>query len=269
MKGLASRFFRELSRTAFGQALIQKEIECAMQRQVRIEHKGVEMTFAVPNAVSRYRAESFSTKEPDTLEWIESIPEGGVLWDVGANVGLYSIYAALLRGCSVFAFEPSVFNLELLARNIALNRLQEQITIVPIALSNVLGVADFRMSNTSWGGALSTFGQRFDQTGADLAAVFAYRTLGLSMDQAATLLQIPVPQFVKMDVDGLEHFIVQGGANVLKQAHSVLVEINDSFADQATIAEHALSQAGLRLVRKCDLGAPPHFNQLWNRIPAS
>jgi len=50
-------------------------------------------------------------KEPDTLMWIDKIPEHSVFWDVGANVGLYSCYAAKARNCIVFAFEPSVFNL--------------------------------------------------------------------------------------------------------------------------------------------------------------
>lgn len=83
------------------------------------------MRFYVPNAQCRYRVSSFSTKEPDTLEWMDTIPPGSVIWDIGANVGLYSVYAAKSRGARVFAFEPSVFNLELLARNIFLNQLQQ------------------------------------------------------------------------------------------------------------------------------------------------
>ena len=39
---------------------------------------------------------------------------GGVFVDIGANIGLYSIYAAKCRNIKVFAFEPSVFNLEFL-----------------------------------------------------------------------------------------------------------------------------------------------------------
>ena len=58
------------------------------------------------------------------------MPEGSVVWDIGANVGLYSCYAAKHRGCRVFAFEPYVFNLEILARNIYLNQLSERVTIV-------------------------------------------------------------------------------------------------------------------------------------------
>ena len=77
---------------------------------------------------------------------------------VGANVGIYSVYAAKVRECKVYAFEPSVFNLEILARNIHLNELVEQVTIVPLPLSNRLQKSKLNMSTTDWGGALSTFG---------------------------------------------------------------------------------------------------------------
>ena len=47
------------------------------------------------------RAETLFTKEPDMIDWIDSFPEDFVLWDIGANVGIYSIYAGL-KGGGVF-----------------------------------------------------------------------------------------------------------------------------------------------------------------------
>jgi len=96
--------------------------------------------------------DTFSTKEPETLEWIDKIPQGSVIWDVGANIGLYTCYAAKARGCRVFAFEPSVFNLELLARNIFLNELTDRVTIIPTPLSNTLAFNALNMQTTEWGG---------------------------------------------------------------------------------------------------------------------
>ena len=69
------------------------------------------------------RANTFSSKEPETLEWIDSMQKKSILWDVGANVGTYSCYAAKKMELQVFAFEPSVFNLSLLAQNIYMNNL--------------------------------------------------------------------------------------------------------------------------------------------------
>ena len=104
------------------------------------------MAFSAPNALCRYRASSFATKEPETLDWIDALPSGAILWDIGANVGLYSVYAAIKRDTQVYAFEPSVFNLEQLERIIHLNKLQRRITIVPVALSERTGASLFKMT---------------------------------------------------------------------------------------------------------------------------
>lgn len=254
-----------LSRTRPGKFLYQLVINAAMNQTHAVNWRSQHMVFATPNSLSLYRADSFATKEPGTLEWIEALPEGAIFWDVGANVGLYSIYASKARRCRVYAFEPSVFNLELLARNINHNQLQERVTIVPIALGDALAVASFKMTSTEWGGALSGFGHDVDQNGAPIRAVFEYQTMGVSMDQALSLLQLPQPDSLKIDVDGIEHFILRGGYTVLSQARSVLIEINDEFTDQAEEAARHLKNAGLTLYRKCDLGVPNTFNQWWRR----
>ena len=64
--------------------------------------------------------------------------EGSTFWDIGANVGIYEHFTGMSRKCHTFAFEPSVFNLEILARNIALNNLGDQ-SIVPFALRTGTG----------------------------------------------------------------------------------------------------------------------------------
>jgi FkbM family methyltransferase len=248
-----------------GQFAYQDLLEVGMEERAVVDHKGVHMVFATPNALCRYRAASFSTKEPETLTWLESIPEGAVIWDIGANVGLYSIYATKARDCRVFAFEPSVFNLELLARNIHLNGAQQMIIIVPVALSDALGPSLFRMSSTAWGGALSTFGQDFDQHGGKLNSIFEYQTMGMTMDEAMRLLSIPAPKFIKIDVDGIEHFILRGGRETLKGVESVIVEIDDGFSEQAEETARHLENAGLTLLRKCGGDAGSQYNQWWVR----
>ncbi len=248
-----------------GRYVSEQFLRAGMSLNILVKHGGVAVAFTSPNALTRYRSESFSSKEPDTLIWLEGITEGAVLWDVGANVGLYSVYAAKKKNVRVFAFEPSVFNLELLARNVFLNSLQESVTIVPVALSDTLGPSLFKMSSTEWGGALSSFGQDFDQHGGKLNSIFEYQTMGMTMDVAVRLLGIPAPRFIKIDVDGIEHFILRGGAETLKQVESVLIEINNDFPMQAEESSRLLKEAGLVLHRKCDLNAGNQYNQWWKR----
>ena len=254
-----------LSKTSVGQYACQQIIDTAMNRERVVNYRSHRLVFAAPNWLSQFRIDTFATKEPETLEWLESIPEDSILWDVGANIGLYTIYAAKARNCRVFAFEPSVFNLELLARNIFLNDLQTRITIISVALNDELGLNSFRMTTTAWGGALSAFGHSFNQNGAPLKDIFEYQTLGVSMTDAVRLLRIPEPQFIKIDVDGIEHLILRGGGDVLHKVEGVLLEINDDFLAQAEESARHLRNAGLSLYRKCDLGVPNQYNQWWVR----
>lgn len=105
------------SKTNFGKYIQSEFINTSMDQTRTVSYNGLEINLAVPNRLPHWRADTFSSKEPETLEWIDTIPTGAVSWDIGANIGLYSTYTANARKCRVWSFEPSVFNLELLAKN--------------------------------------------------------------------------------------------------------------------------------------------------------
>lgn len=281
MKSLAKKFLVAVSRlliwvlsgSRVGLYFFDHFLGGLMNRVREVTHDGVRMSFVTPNALCDWRVQTFSLKEPETLQWIDSIPEGAVLWDVGANVGLYSVYAAKKRNCRVYSFEPSVFNLELLARNIFLNGLTDQVCIIPLALSDHVGTSAMRMTTTEWGGALSTFGKDFGWDGKKIQQIFQFQTVGLRMDDAAHRLSIPRPDFVKMDVDGLEHFILEGGPGILGEIKGILIEVNDDFNEQAKGVESLLTAAGLvirekrhsEIVANSTSGLHHSYNQIWVR----
>lgn len=256
-----------------GKLLVEQILHFSMNRSVEITLNNLKFRFAIPNALSRYRIDSFPYKEPETLEWIDGIEEGSVLWDIGANIGLYSVYAAKKSDCAVYAFEPSVFNLELLARNIYLNGFSNRICIVPLALSDRLNISQMQMTTTEWGGALSTFGKDFGWDGKTIKSLFDYQLIGISMEDVVTSLQIPFPDYIKMDVDGLEHFILKGGSKVLARIKGILIEVNDDFAEQAEQCSALLTGAGMMLKEKrhslevgdSDAGFQNTYNQIWVR----
>ena len=252
------------------------QIQKLMMKRVRKEaHKGHIIEFISPNYLSDWRAQTFSSKEPETLDWIDNMPMDSIMWDIGANIGAYSLYASKTKGSKVFAFEPSVFNLELLARNIYKNNLQHKICIVPIALSDKTNFNYLHLSLTEWGSALSTFGEEFGWDGKKINKNFQFKTIGISMDNAVDYLNIPPPDFIKMDVDGLEHIILLGGKNVLSKVQGILIEVNDNFKDQVDGVSKILSSAGLKLTHKklspnefskpSDSQSESTFNQIWNR----
>ena len=256
----------------FGRFINYEFIKSVLQLQKTVIHNGCSLDFVIPNLINKSRADTFSSKEPETLEWIDSIPIGSVFWDIGANVGLYSCYAAKKRRCKVLSFEPSVFNLESLARNIFINDLMDKITIIPLPLSNKLKVSSLNMSSTDWGGALSTFGQSYGHDGNDLEKIFEFKTIGLSMDDAVQRLDIPVPDYIKMDVDGIEHLILKGGSRVLLEVAGILIEVNEDYKEQDDNVFEYLTEAGLVLKEKRhsdmfegNIVFGNSYNQIWVR----
>ncbi len=58
------------------------------------------------NELEEYRADSFYTKEPETVAWIDSFNDNEIFFDIGANIGIYSLYASITHSCKTFCFEP-------------------------------------------------------------------------------------------------------------------------------------------------------------------
>jgi len=262
-----------LGRSKTGRYLFSLILEQALSKTQTLRRGEKEFCYAVANPLLQLRAKTLFTKEPETLEWIDRMPQGAVLWDVGANVGTYSIYGAVSRRLRVFAFEPSVFNLEFLARNINLNKAVDQITIVPMALSDRRQVNEMRLTSSAWGGALSTFGETYDGNGEAINQIFGYEIPGLTMDDARDIFAIPQPDHIKIDVDGIEALVLAGGPDVLAKTKSVLIEINDEFEMQAKDCERILKSQGfvLKEKRQSDFEKRQEsdhfvtFNQIWER----
>lgn len=272
MKDSMTGVAKILVKSRLGRYAINQFLNSAMNSYQIVHHGDAELAFIVPNSLSLFRAKTFSSKEPETLDWIDQIPSGSVLWDIGANVGLYSCYAAKTRGCKVFAFEPSVFNLELLARNIHLNKLVEKVVIIPLPLTSSLQTSTLNMTSTDWGGALSAFGESYGDDGKDMSRIFQFSTVGLSMDQAVQILDLPLPSHIKMDVDGIEHLILSGGGTVLKQVTELAIEVNEDFVEQSENVKKHCEKAGLIFREKrhsemfeSDARFRNTYNQIWYR----
>lgn len=274
VKYIISLLIKCLNKTSLGDYISRSLLANAMNKTKSVFHGDLNLKFVIPNKLCSWRAETFSSKEPETLEWIDSFDENSIFWDIGANVGTYSIYAGLKKKSNVWAFEPSVFNLEVLARNIYVNKLEKKINIVPIAVSESSGLSLMKMTTTQWGGALSTFGEdKLGWDGKEVDEIFSYNTIGFSMDMAVSFLKIPSPDYLKIDVDGTEHFILSGGLDVFKSIKSILIEVNDDFHAQAEKCEDILTAAGFVMTQKRHSdeiasnkqGYQNTYNQIWQK----
>lgn len=236
--------------------------------------KSFTLSLRVPNEVCRYRAETFETKEPETLRWIDQFGGQGAFYDIGANVGLYSLYYAQTKPGRVYAFEPSALNLRLLSLNVSDNGLASRIIIVPSPLTESNEIASFRLSMLDEGGSMSTFGQDFGHDGSPLQSVLEYDTIGMTLDfMLASGLVSETPSLIKIDVDGLEHLILRGAEKVLASQSllSILIEVNEEFRELAQEVRRILEAAGFQMM-ECEHsgmfehGAFSHtFNQVWVR----
>ena len=187
-------------------------------RSIRILN--IKIDFFVPNQLTNYRIDTYFTKEPETLEWIDSFEKKDnlIFWDIGANIGLYSIYNTLKNPNSItIAFEPSSSNLRILTRNISINNLENNIKVIPIPLTNKENT--FQIMNESHfveGGALNSFGKTFDYTGKEFTSKMRYNLFGTTMNYFIEKSILEIPDYIKIDVDGTEHLILEGGNNFLR-----------------------------------------------------
>jgi len=263
-----------LNTNLFGRFLMDQFVNSTRNNIKEVQHNGATLLFVIPNSLTHYRVSTFSSKEPETLSWIDGFTKNSNFWDVGANVGLYTCYAAKSKHCRVFAFEPSVFNLEILARNIYINNLSDKVSIVTFPLSNDISFSNFKMTSLDYGSALSSFRENYGQDGKPLGQIFSFNTIGISADQAIDVLNIPPPDYIKIDVDGIESLILEGGVNLLRNVKEVLIEINEDFETQYIQSQNYLKNAGLVMVskRNTDLNSVVSksygnsYNQIWKRL---
>lgn len=234
-------------------------------RHVASDGRKVDLVIHTPNRMCKMRADTFSSKEPEILRWIDDRGGEGTFWDIGANVGLYSLYYAKTMPGRVVAFEPSVFNLRQLAKNISANALPSRIDVIPFAMSGDTGFQTFRLSSEVEGGALNAFGVDYGYDGQTLASTVEYRTFGMSGDRLVALSLLDVPTLVKIDVDGIEHLILSGMTATLSdpRCRSVYVEVNDGFREQATQVDAILSSCGFTLVERTQ--EERTSNQIWSK----
>ena len=193
----------------------------------------------VSSGVEKYRAETYATKEPETLEWLRRfVKPGEGLWDVGANIGLYAMYAAKVCGARVKAFEPEAVNFARLNNNIYLNDLSELITGYNIALGREERLERLHLNPTTQenegsrelvaGAALHNVGESVDFSGTSFKAHHLQGVFMTSADRLADHWGLGGPNHIKIDVDGLEEEIVKGCHEVLRRESfkSILVEVS-------------------------------------------
>jgi FkbM family methyltransferase len=214
------------------------------------------LSFFAPSPLLRTRADTILTKEPDTIRWIEGFPAASVLWDIGANVGVFSLYAARRARCRVVSFEPSAANFFVLVRNVQVNGLEDTIATYCLALAGSTQLGVLNLASASMGTAMSHFGEAGDisryAVGGTDSEKTAHGMIGFTIDEFIARFAPPFPTHIKIDVDGLELAILQGATNTLKndRLRSVMVELTLTHDDERQRAIALLSASGLNFTSR-------------------
>lgn len=185
--------------------------------------------------MEKYRHDTFWTKEPETIEWIKSFAPGDIFYDVGANIGVYSLYCAETNPSAVvYAFEPDQKNYYRLLDNISLNGFFSTIMPYRYIISDCPGLMGFKSASDEIG---ASGGQAVSDPEGNRRA-FSIDTLGMCYS----------PTHIKIDIDGQELRVVRGMTKTLadKRLQTVLIEI-DRIEENCEIAtifhEHGFTTA--------------------------
>jgi len=193
------------------------------------------MKFYSPTARSTHDTNAvLDDAEPETIRWLDTLPEGDVLWDIGANVGAFTMYAAVRRGLRVVAFEPGAASFAVLTRNIELNGLAGRADAYCVALADDTRLDYLHMANTGPGHSMHAFGTN-DTVDGPISPVFRQAVPGFTADRFQEMFNAPKPQHIKLDVDSIELAVLHGAEHLLRDSvQSLLVEV-DGHEDGAEI----------------------------------
>jgi FkbM family methyltransferase len=240
--------------------------------QQQIQEDGI--NFIVEDGAELWRVKTLLTKEAGTIRWLQAtLRPGDVFLDVGANIGLYTLYAARLVGPTgaVYAIEPHVVNARSLLRNITQNaHLEATIGVLTCAVAGEQCWAEFNYASLRPGSSGSQLGHVRGENGQEFqpAAVEVKRAVPLDVLVGERVL--PPPHVVKIDVDGNEAEILRGMLGLIadQPPRSIQVEVHPTTLGEidalmnkcgwALVERHHTANGKTRLEAGADPLTVPH-----------
>lgn len=151
----------------------------------------------------------------ESMFLIHHLKKGELFVDVGANVGHYSLLAAGICDSEVVAIEPIISTFSKLNKNVVLNKLANKIQTFNIGIGEKSSFLNFTINKD----VMNSVAQEYDK---DIVRVEV-----MPLDE---LLKDKTPVFLKIDVEGFEHFVLKGAKNVLtmESLKYIIIEFNFS-----------------------------------------
>ena len=184
--------------------------------------------YSIYNHVTLWRAQTLFSKEPITIKWIREFKKNSIFFDVGANVGMYTIFAASVNNTHVYSFEPESNNFQVLTENIFNNDLVDFITPYPIGISDKNKLTNLFISKFEKGGSHHMVDESLDHNLREKNKGFHQGIFTTTLNDLINKWDLPKPNYLKIDVDGIENKIIAKSEDLLSSTdlQSILIEIN-------------------------------------------
>ena len=189
------------------------------------------------------RIHSYVDDEPLTIEWIKSFKNNSIFYDIGSNIGGFSFIASNIKDIKVFSFEPNFENFYICLNAVKKNQ-TKNIFPLNIALNNVNEFNYFKYGDTRVG-SKGTFGKELktqllkSQYGNPFKRGISLEVgiLGVSLDNLIYDFNMPIPNYIKIDVDGNDLLILLGAERLLNEPNlkEIFIEIDDKIYEKNEI----------------------------------
>jgi FkbM family methyltransferase len=204
-----------------------------------------------------WRATETPGLDPQINEWIKDFASDDIFYDIGANIGVYSIMAAKFMKATVYAIEIDLMNTRMLYENIYLNNCQDKITVLPFGLDSRSHQEKLFLKTMSYGDALHNL-RSANSTVINPSGI-QFNVPVFALDDICDLLRMPSPTKLKIDIDGQDLAVLEGAINVLKTVTSLVIEYTPDSIDEAEI-HNLLVANGFTF----DFSSPQHFD--WGQV---
>lgn len=228
--------------------------------------RGIELSYDASNERLQSIATRLEEIEPDLLTWIDSLPSGAVLYDIGASNGPFAMYAAA-RGLHVVAFEPEAQNYASLERTHFLNRsrIAHPMIVLNLAVADDLRVGQLFIQRYAAGAHVKILDRPVRVMEEDtFEPAHVQSVLTAPLDWLVETLALPRPEYLKIDVDGAEELVLSGATNTLDDPglSGIFVEIARPDDEGLSLVQ-TLESHGFRLDRREQV---EHYEGLYNCV---
>ena len=177
-----------------------------------------------------WRVKSFYKEEPLMIDWLKEFNNKDIFLDIGANVGTYTI-PAISKGAFAYAVELDLINSSVLFENLYLNNFLKKCLILPFGVGKKNSIENIFYRDFSVGDSFQSVTNE-QKIPTILKNKFSSKQIIFSLDSIFEIFNLKKPNKIKIDVDGNEMIVFEGGKKIIKNAKEIYLENNGTKNDK-------------------------------------